>query len=127
MSDRTMKVNDSLDYLSGIARTDGVRQDLSAFNALEIHVKSPKQTTYASLAVEDVEAVDGAGTPGVLNAQDGLPENRGKWRATAALVVTADQYRAELEATTPSGKKVHFPSAAANNPTLTVDPDLSGD
>ena len=64
-----------------------------------------------------------------MNAADGLPENRGKWRApiTAADVGTAGTYTLELEAVTSGGAKVHFPSALAENETLQIDEDVSND
>jgi hypothetical protein len=123
---RTIKRHDTLDPLTGIVRTDGVRQNLSVFDTIVVHYKVADAGTFIEVEAEDVEDIDGAGTPGPLNAEDGLPENRGKWRAPLADadVDTAGEYELELECTTAAGKKVHFPSRRADNETLTIDPDV---
>lgn len=122
-----MKRHDTLDPFTGIVRADGVRVQLNAFASMTLmYSLKVNPLEVLELPAVNVEVVDGPGVAGEQNALDGLPENRGRWRAvqTDVEVDTAGVYEMELECVTAGGKKVHFPSRKEDNETLNIDADL---
>lgn len=130
---REMKTHDTADPITGVARStdpatgDLVRVDLTVFDSIEFQFRLPAADAVDVIGgpAVDVETVDGAGTPGLLFAIDGLPENRGRFRyeQVDADVDTSGIYNTELECVLGT-KKVHFPSKEAENDTLTLGHDL---
>ena len=118
-----MKRHDTADPISGTARADGDRIDLTIYDTVKVHMKIDGAGTYVEGVVEVLEDTLGGGG---VDPEDGLPVNRGKWRYAQVDgdVDTAGVYDVELECVLSNGKKVHFPSAKADNDKLTIDEDI---
>ena len=106
---RTMKRHDTADPITGTAMAGGSAVDLSVYSTVEFHAKT---------TVGEAELIIG-GTVTEANAD-------GSWVYAQGTADVAQEgiYDCELECVTPGGLKIHFPSAEADNPKLTIDPDL---
>lgn len=104
---RTAKRHDTLDPLTGTA-LDGAGNpiDLTAFTTVTLFATDGGANTFS-------------GACSAANA-DGTWE----YQQTDLDMSVIGTYDIELECVTAGGEKVHIPNEAAENPTLTIDPDI---
>ena len=103
---RTAKRHDTLDPISGTA-LDGAGNpiDLTVFSSVLLFATNGTKTFSGPLTTRNAN---------------------GTWTyaQTDVDMDTEGEFDLELECVMASGKKVHIPSEAAENPVLTIDPDI---
>ena len=111
---RVLKRHDTADPITGTASDENGPVDLTVYESVTFQAAID-----GSPAVIEGEVV-------VIEAETDDEADRGKWsyEQTDADVSVAGTYDVELECVLANGKKVHFPSAEADNPQLTIDTDL---
>jgi hypothetical protein len=104
---RIAKRHDTLDPLSGTA-TDGTGNpiDLTVFTSVKLFATDGGANTFSGECTQ--KNADGTWT----------------YEQSDLDMSVVGTYDIELECTTAGGDKVHIPNEAAENPTLTIDPDI---